>query len=97
MSALNAGAPAPPTAPPIPVPASEPLLLTDRQAAALCGCSRASWHRWRAAGKLPPAVRLGRKLLWRRAEIVAWVDAGCPDAAAWQAIRERNRRLRVAQ
>jgi predicted DNA-binding transcriptional regulator AlpA len=74
-----------------------PLLIPDTAAAALCGVSRASWHRWRAAGKIPPAVRLGRKLLWRRAEIIAWVDAGCPDARTWQAIRERDRRIRIAQ
>jgi predicted DNA-binding transcriptional regulator AlpA len=78
-------------------PTPDPLLIPDTAAAALCGVSRASWHRWRAAGKIPPAVRLGRKLLWRRAEIIAWVDVGCPDARTWQAIRGRDRRLRVTQ
>jgi predicted DNA-binding transcriptional regulator AlpA len=78
-------------------PTPEPLLIPDTAAAALSGVSRASWHRWRAAGKLPLAVRLGRKLLWRRAEIVAWVDHGCPDLATWTAIRdaEQRRRLRA--
>lgn len=51
----------------------EPLLIPDTAAAALAGVSRATWHR-----RGPPSVRLGRKVLWRRAEIVTWIDAGCP-------------------
>ena len=47
-----------------------PLLISDVQAAALCGCSRSHWHALAAAGKVPPSVRLGRKRLWRRLELV---------------------------
>jgi predicted DNA-binding transcriptional regulator AlpA len=61
----------------------EPLLIPDTAAAALAGVSRAHWHRLRSAGKLPPSVRLGRKVLWRRLEIEAWIAAGCPDARTW--------------
>jgi len=75
----------------------DPLLIGDRDAAALAGVSRASWQRLRAAGKLPPCVRLGRKVLWRRAEIVAWIDAGCPDARTWAAMQAgAGRRLKVS-
>jgi len=66
---------------------TDPLLIPDTAAAALAGVSRAHWHRLRAAGRLPPPVRLGRKVLWRRLEIVAWIDAGCPDSRTWGAIQ----------
>jgi predicted DNA-binding transcriptional regulator AlpA len=68
-------------------PAHEALLIGDTASAALAAVSRATWHRLRAAGKLPPSVRLGRKVLWRRAEVVAWIEAGCPDGPTWEAMR----------
>jgi predicted DNA-binding transcriptional regulator AlpA len=72
-----------------------PLLISDRAAAALAGVSRAHWHRLRAAGKVPAPVRLGRKVLWRRSELVTWIEAGCPDARTWQAMQAQHRRLRI--
>ena len=72
--------------PPPAFAAPEALLIDDRASAVLLGISRATWHRLRAAGKLPPAVRLGRCLRWRRAEFVAWVEAACPDARTWAAM-----------
>jgi excisionase family DNA binding protein len=68
-------------------PAVEALLLADKAAAAMAGVSRATWHRLRAAGKLPPAVRLGRAVRWRRDELVAWIEAGCPDGRTWAALQ----------
>jgi predicted DNA-binding transcriptional regulator AlpA len=62
---------------------TDPLLIPDTVAAALAGVSRAHWHRLRAAGKLPPAIKLGRKVLWRKLEVVAWIDASCPDGRTW--------------
>lgn len=73
------------------------LLIPDTAAAALAGISRAHWQRLRAAGKLPPSVRLGRKVLWRRAEVSAWIDAGCPDSKMWGAMQAAaGRRLKVS-
>jgi predicted DNA-binding transcriptional regulator AlpA len=72
-----------------------PLLIPDTAAAALAGVSRAHWHRLRAAGKLPPSIRLGRKVLWRRLEIEAWIAAGCPDSPTWAAMTAASRRLKV--
>lgn len=37
-----------------------------------------------AAGELPRAVRLGRLVKWRRAEIEEWEAAGCPDRKTWE-------------
>ncbi len=76
---------------------SEPLLISDVQAAALCGCSRSHWHALAAAGKIPPSVKLGRKRLWRREEILRWVQSGCPNSATWAAMQaSANRRLKVS-
>lgn len=69
------------------------LLIPDTAAAALAGVSRAHWHRLRAAGKLPPAVKLGRCLRWRREEVVAWIQGGCPDGRTWAAMQTTRRRL----
>jgi predicted DNA-binding transcriptional regulator AlpA len=76
----------------------EAVLVPDTVAAALCGISRAHLHDLRSAGKWgPEAIRLGRKVLYRRHEVLSWIDAGCPDAATWRAVRaatKRNRRPR---
>jgi predicted DNA-binding transcriptional regulator AlpA len=69
---MNANATTPETS--VKAPASDPiplaaLLIPDTAAAALAGVSRAHWQRLRSAGKIPPSVRLGRKVLWRRLEI----------------------------
>lgn len=76
---------------------AEPLLISDVQAAALCGCSRSHWHTLAAAGKVPPSVRLGRKRLWRRQEIESWIQAGCPSGDVWAAMQaSAGRRLKTS-
>jgi predicted DNA-binding transcriptional regulator AlpA len=47
-----------------------------------------SWH---SAGKLPAPIRLGGRTLWRRAELEAWVAAGCPSRERWETFREGAR------
>ena len=55
-----------------------PLLIDIRKLAVLLNRSVASQERDQSAGRLPKPVRLGGSRQWRRAEIVAWVEAGCP-------------------
>ncbi len=62
----------------------DPLLLTALQAAALCGKSPRTWRSWHSAGWVPAPLRIGRSLLWRRDELIAWVAAGCPTRDAWR-------------
>jgi predicted DNA-binding transcriptional regulator AlpA len=62
-----------------------PLLLTARQAAAMCGKSLRTWRTWDAAGWIPRPVRIGRSTLWRAEELREWVAAGCPRRAEWEA------------
>lgn len=68
------------------------LLVDDRAAAAMLGISRAHLHRLRAAGKFPVGVKLGRALRFDRAELTAWVGAGCPDMAIWRATMAQKKR-----
>lgn len=79
----------------MPTETPDPLLIPDKEAAALAGVCRATWHRLRAANKVPPAVRLGRAVRWRREEVIAWIEAGCPDGRTWSAMQASGRRLKV--
>ena len=48
------------------------LLLTARQAAAMCGKSLRTWRSWDAGGLIPQPIRIGRSTLWRLAELREW-------------------------
>jgi excisionase family DNA binding protein len=76
----------------MPDPTPEPLLLRDTEAAALLGIGRSTLRRLLCAGKVPPPIHLGRSCRWRRAELLAWLEAGAPDARMWAAIREQQAR-----
>jgi len=69
---------------------SEPLLLSARQAAALCGRSVRTWRSWHTSGRVPQPVQIGRSLYWRRSELVAWIQAGCPPRDVWQAMQRMS-------
>lgn len=43
---------------------------------------------WDAAGKLPHPLRIGAKVLWSVAELRAWIKAGTPDRATWEALKK---------
>ncbi len=46
----------------------------------LLKCSRRAVIRWRDNGTLPPALKLGRLVRWRRGDVEAWIENGCvPD------------------
>jgi predicted DNA-binding transcriptional regulator AlpA len=62
-----------------------PLLVTARQAAAMCGKSLRTWRTWDAGGWIPRPVRIGRSTLWRADELRRWVAAGCARRAEWEA------------
>jgi predicted DNA-binding transcriptional regulator AlpA len=61
-----------------------PLLVTARQAASMCGKSLRTWRTWDSAGWIPRPVRIGRSTLWRADEMRDWVAAGCPRRAEWE-------------
>jgi len=59
------------------------LLRTDDLCDRL-SLGRATVYRQVAAGRLPKPLRIGRAVRWRRAEIEAWIAAGCPPRERWQ-------------
>jgi excisionase family DNA binding protein len=62
--------------------AGQPLLVTAREAAGLLRVGESTWHRLVAAGKAPRPVKVGGATRWRRADLLEWLDAGCPDVPA---------------
>ena len=63
---------------------NEGILLTVNEVARLLNVSPRHVHMLRATQQLPPPVRLGRSVRWRRAELEAWVAAGCPALDRWR-------------
>ena len=63
-----------------------PTVLTANanQVAAMLGVSVRQVWRLHATGRLPRAIRLGNCVRWRRAEIEAFVEAGCPTREKWE-------------
>ena len=64
-----------------------PMLLSARDAAALCGRSVRTWRSWHAAGLVPAPVNIGRSTFWRAAELRLWIRAGCPRREEWEKTR----------
>lgn len=50
-------------------------LLTKAQFAALVGISVHTVEKWNARGMAPTRVRIGRKVFYRRADVIAWLDS----------------------
>jgi predicted DNA-binding transcriptional regulator AlpA len=80
----------------LPIPAAEPpgsLLIGARELAALLSWSVRSVRRGNAAGLLPPPVKVGGSVRWRREEVERWIAAGCPPRSPSEgAARSRGRR-----
>ena len=57
---------------------STPVLIDVGVIAAMLGCSKMHVRRLVDAGKMPPPIRLGVLCKWRREDIAAWIQDGCP-------------------
>lgn len=68
--------------------AESPLLLASDQVARQLGISRSSVWKLHSAGQLPAPIRLGRRTLWCHDTLRAWVRAGSPSRARWEAMSE---------
>jgi excisionase family DNA binding protein len=56
-----------------------PVLLTTKQAADLVNCGERTLWRWSRSGIAPKPVTIGGTLVrYRRDELLAWINAGCP-------------------
>ena len=67
------------------------LLLRAAEASRLCAVSKVSWHRWDSAGRIPQGLKIGGAKVWRRAELIAWIEAGTPNREKWMAIQTASK------
>ena len=67
----------------------ESLLVSADEGARLVGVGRTHFWAMHSSGRLGPLpVKLGRRTLWRRDELEAWVKRGCPGRVKWLAMAE---------
>jgi excisionase family DNA binding protein len=62
----------------LPPDSAAPVLLDVRAVAALLDCSARHVYRLADSGRMPAPVRVGALVRWRRADLDAWLAAGCP-------------------
>ena len=73
----------------MPTETADKLLLSAREAASSLGISRSSFYSLLSSGRIGPmGIRLGGRVLFCRAELEAWVAAGCPARCKWQGGRQ---------
>lgn len=66
------------------VPDTSGLLIDTKVTAKLLNVSPRTLYRMDQLQAVPPPVRLGKNIIrWRLAEILAWIDAGCPRRRNW--------------
>ncbi len=63
---------------PNPRPVESAELLDMHAVAGLLACSKRHVFRLADAGRMPRAIRIGRLVRWRRADLQEWINAGCP-------------------
>lgn len=56
----------------------QPAMLGAPAAAKYCGIGRSLFLVLVGEGRAPEPIKLGRRSLWRVADLRNWVDAGCP-------------------
>jgi predicted DNA-binding transcriptional regulator AlpA len=65
-------------------PTADTRLLSAADLARELGFSVRTIRRLDLEGKLPRPIRVGvRAVRWRRAEVAAWIRAGCPVRERW--------------
>lgn len=64
-----------------------PEAMDGAAAAHFCGVARSTWLKLHSAAGVPRPVRIGRRVLWLRGELLAWLEAGCPARDRWDAMR----------
>ncbi len=73
-------------------PTDAALTVDNAGAAKLLGISESHLYALKRNGKFGPApIRLGRCCRYRSAELVEWVNAGCPARSRWQVMKGGGR------
>jgi len=63
----------------------KPLVVDAKLLARLLTCSVRTVRTLDTLGKLPKALRIGGRVVWRVSEIREWLAAGAPDRDTWEA------------
>lgn len=53
---------------------TEPYYLTTEEVADLLRTPVATIYAWRHRSEAPPCRKVGKRLLWRRDEVIAWIE-----------------------
>lgn len=69
-----------------PSPSLLSVLIDTDTVAQLLQCSKRHVVQLNQDGRMPRTVPVGARRMnrWRRAEILAWAEAGCPTRAVWE-------------
>lgn len=62
---------------------TETLTVNAEKTARMLNVSVRHFHALNRRGLVPTPIRLGKCTRWRRAEIAAWLEAGCPPRDQW--------------
>ena len=63
-------------------------LLTAKAVGEMLSLSKRQIFRLNSCGKIPKPVRIGGSVRWIDKEITAWIKAGAPDRATWEALQD---------
>jgi len=64
-----------------------PLLISADESARMLGIGRTLFYSMHSSGRLGPLpIKLGRRVLWNRNELEAWVRAKCPARKNWKKV-----------
>ncbi len=64
------------------------LLLGVGEVCSMLSIGRTHFYQQQSSGRFGPMpVKLGRRSLYRKAELEAWTEAGCPNREKWQKIK----------
>ena len=70
-----------------------PRLAVDaKELGIVLDCGERTVRTWNAAGNLPAPVKLGGRTLWYLPETRAWMRAGAPPRAVWEAIKAARKK-----
>jgi predicted DNA-binding transcriptional regulator AlpA len=66
---------------------NESQLITVKTLSSMLATSVRSVWRYRSAGRLPKAVRVGSSVRWRMSDIELWIKLGLPTQREFEAIK----------
>jgi excisionase family DNA binding protein len=55
-----------------------PMMMTVDEIATCLGISSRTVWRLKAKGDLPKSLKIGRAVRWKKSDILAWIEKGCP-------------------